>query len=259
MATKTDSLAGSRMLSRAAPSARPTRSADAEATQEAGEETTLTRAEVAEMLKQAKAENYQQTQSLLDQLGSRQSKQLKAALEPVERTLVALAKSGVKIDDDTADRIRSQARVDALAAPGGAFDDDEGFDQQIETNGRTSSAQRRDSQPTLGHLILQLMQQRGVFVLDSDAEAKLIDVTEQNPQKLLAMADKAINTKIARLAGVETPADQTETDAVPVQSGPGPNLKGKGSKGTKILPEGEPMDYLAAGYKESPEFPQDGS
>jgi hypothetical protein len=40
-----------------------------------------------------------------------------------------------------------------------------------------------------------------------------------------------------------------------IDPGPGPNLKGTGSKGAKVLAEGDPMDYLQAGYDESPEYP----
>jgi hypothetical protein len=259
MPLKTDNSANPRPFAgRGAPSARPTRSADVEETQEGADNESFSKAEVLDLLKKSEAKGYQQAQSLVDQLDHRQSARMKATLGPVNSTLERLAKMGVKIDDEAADKIRSQARIDALAADGGAEDEFDGSGQQTEPNGRTSQANRETGGPNLGNLIVQMMQQRGVFVLDTDLEAKLIDVNEKDPQKLLAMADKAINSKIARLAsatgGADGTEDQTETETV-IEPGPGPNLKGKGSKGTKVLAEGDPMDFLQAGYDESPEYP----
>ena len=258
MPDKSTSTVGARSFAgRGAPSASPVRPEPTEATQEGAANETYTKAEVLELLKQSKSENYQQTQSLLDQLDHRQAVRLKATMEPVNRTLAALEAAGVKVDAATVDKIRSQARVDALTGPDGAEDDVEDTDRQAGARGRTSRAQPSNDEPTLGHLILQMMQERGVFVLDKDPEAKLIDVKEQDPEKLLAMASKAINTKINRLAGVEVSEDATETDIVTEPAGPGPNPKGKGSKGTKVLADGDAMDYLRAGYNESPEFPHE--
>lgn len=258
MADKTNSSVGPRPFAgRAAPSGGQARPASTEATQESTENETYTKAEVEALLKQHKAETYQQTQSLLDQLDHRQAQRLKATMEPVNNTIAALEAAGVKVDPATADSVRSQARVNALAGPGGAEDDAEDQGRQTQANGRTSEANRGNGGQTLGNLIVQMMQERGVFVLDTDPEAKLINVQERDPQKLLSMAEKAISTKIARLAGVEVPAEPTETESVigTEEKGPGPNPKGKGTKGTKILPEGEPLDYLQAGYDESPEYP----
>jgi hypothetical protein len=260
MPLKTDSSAAPRPFAgRGAPSARPTRSADVEALQDGAENETFSKAEVLDLLKKSSADNYRQMQSLVDQLDHRQSTRMKATMGPVNSTLERLAKMGVKVDDETADNIRSQARLEALAADGGAEDDVDGNGRQVETNGRTSEANRGNGEPNLGNLIVQMMQQRGVFVLDTDPEAKLINVNEQDPQRLLQMASDAITAKVNRLAGVSSGADvsedQTETETVIEPAGPGPNPKGKGSKGAKILAEGEPMDYLQAGYGESPEYP----
>jgi len=124
MPDKSTSTVGARSFAgRGAPSASPVRPEPTEATQEGAANETYTKAEVLELLKQSKSENYQQTQSLLDQLDHRQAVRLKATMEPVNRTLAALEAAGVKVDAATVDKIRSQARVDALTGPDGAEDD----------------------------------------------------------------------------------------------------------------------------------------
>lgn len=214
-------------------------------------------------VKESLAGTYQGIQGLLD----RQSGSLRAAVEPVNQVLKVLEAQGVEIPEATKTAIRSQALDDALLGQG----DDPGGSSGATGNDQAGNGAGGQGQTgTLGHLALQMFQQRGMAILANDPELALIDQETQDPQVFMSSVDKALNTKALRMAGdqlkamgVELPeTEDDETEAEPSgRTGPGVNLRGKGKKQPNLLPEQMPSgrsttpeDRLRVGFEQATEF-----
>lgn len=208
------------------------------------------------------SQTYQGIQGLLD----RQSGNLRAAVEPVNRVLQALEAQGIEVPEATKAAIRSSTLDEALLGDGAGGNAQPG---QQPGQGGQPGAEDGSQVGALQSLALRMFQERGMAILANDPELALVDQETQDPQVFMGSVDKALSSKALRLAkgqlaemGVELPeTDDHGNDAEPSAPGPGMNLRGKGRKQPNLLPEQMPSgrnttpeDRLRVGFEQETRF-----
>lgn len=213
----------------------------------------------AQTQKVALATHYQGIQSLID----RQSGNLKAALEPVNRLADTLKSMGVELEPGQLEQLRQTELTHALTSGGG--------EGQTGPDGKPTQPVQEPVKPEpAGHqpgpmetLAMGMMQEQGVAVTERDtAEFELIDQTTKDPTVFAASIQAAINAKIQRLANPKSDTGDGETDQSGKKGGPGVSPRGTGTQPANLIPDKTPagdrtpsINYLAAGYEKSDDFP----
>lgn len=208
--------------------------------------------------KTANATLYQGVQSLID----RQGQNLKAATESVNRYTEQLEAIGVEVTDEQKEQLRQAEAMHTLTAPG----EQEPATDTLPANQRQEPEPDRPQLSPTQQVALAMMDETGIRLSQTDtAELALIDQETTDLEVFRASFKAALDAKVNRLAGVETPGENEPTDT-DNQNKPGPkmNPRGKGSTETRLLSEKTPggaktssLDFLSAGYQESDDFPSE--
>ena len=198
--------------------------------------------------KEGLATQYQGVQSLLD----RQSGNLKAAREQVDRQIKAMEAMGIEVTPAQAEQLKQDEAVRALTAA-----EEEGPDgKPVQPGQKPAETAPAGEQTQMGKLAMAMMQEQGVVILPTDIELEKIDQETKDPKVFMDSMQDAIDAKIQRLANPDATGNgETET-------GPRVNPRGKGRKANTVLPEKTPsgartgsLDFLQTGYEESDKFP----
>lgn len=179
------------------------------------------------MTEEAVQQAVSKAQSLVDKSGNRLQEKIQAKLKDLESTLKVQAAAGIKITPEQEQALRQQVMVDALAE----------VEEPAAQAGQTRETQTQDAQAgqidPISQAAWELMQERGVEILENDPEAKMLDFS--TPYKFLLSVEKAVSTKEQRL---QSSSGEEPNKSVPPQARiPG---AGSGGPGNSLMPSGTP-------------------
>jgi len=197
--------------------------------------------EAKKLTEQAVQEAVSKAQSLVDKSGNRVQARVQERLKELEATLKMQADAGIEVTPAQKKALQQQVVVDALAEEPGA-----------DPNAQSTQKEPPQAPPGQGEQIdpitqaaWTMMQERGVDILESDPEFKILDMS--SPYKFLLSVDKAISAKETR---VQSSSEE------PNQMGSNPHARipgaGAGGSSSNLMPDGTPaIDRLDAYFRKT--------
>jgi hypothetical protein len=202
----------------------------------------LTRAEVANLLKEQEDRFVSRTQGLLDSMGSSVQKRVQTGLQSLQKVIEDQKAAGIEITPQQEEALKQRTVMNVLSEEP---EEPEPSEPPTTSPGEAQPGEQKEAPDPITQSAWDMMKDRGVEILDEDPEIEILDTS--TPYKFLLSVDKAITAKETRLQNEPPPEETEEKTGSPHGRIPG---AGAGGSTGSLLPDGTPpLDRLNSYYK----------